>query len=206
MKGIILLLLYFISFKVAAQDTLKSFYNTGYKARSSGSFSKETRLLSFSYGFPTKLENAGYFEDMNFHPVESNGFGPLILRHERAILDELGISASFAFLSKKWKSLSGTTVKANAIGLGVLANYHFSKLIPSDRFDLFLAGGVQVVSGKWQISQAFQADFESKADTRIKAQYLVGARYYPFQHVGIFAEFGDSGLYNFDLGITFRSF
>ncbi len=108
------------------------FYDTPYNNRNSGSFDRGSNLLSLSYGFPNFLYNEYRVYNANFNGRHL-GIGPLILKYEFAIRDEVSLGIVLQGASKTWRYTTGNATFADrawGIGSAFMGYYHFNKLIP----------------------------------------------------------------------------
>ncbi len=179
----------------APEHAAKNFYHTPYRLRNSGSFDKRSMLLSLTYGFPNILFNGDYSGRTLFNN-NSMGVGPITLRLEIPVRDEIGIQLFGQYAGKNWDNGS-ITEKATGIGGGALGMYHFNKLIPVPKLDIYAGVGVGL--------RHDDANFYNNyPDIIVDVIGVAGARYY-FTHVfGIMAEGGYTGYSYASAGVTFR--
>ncbi len=107
---------------VAMAQNSKSFYNTPYESRNSGSFQQSATFLSFGLGLPNV---AGDHHD-------NNGFPPLYAKFEHGIFrDEVGLGG---YVSSGWGTTykNGNSYETNfsAVSVGILGYYHSISLYP----------------------------------------------------------------------------
>lgn len=193
------ILLLTLAGSVQAQNA-RSFYKTSYKSRNSGSFSARSGLLSFGIGFPNR-SGAGYDWDN-----DRLGFGPLYVKYEHGILDELGIGGYVAAAASRHKYGPNDryTDKVFSVSIGAMAYYHFNKLIPVRKLDVYAGAGI----GGRQLSYSYDNDW---AGTRYEDSefdviplFKVGARYYFTKMFGVYGEGGYDDMSDVNLGITLR--
>lgn len=193
------ILLLTLTGSVQAQNA-RSFYKTSYKSRNSGSFSARSGLLSFGIGFPNR-SGAGYDWD-----DDRLGFGPLYVKYEHGILDELGIGGYVAAAASRHKYGPNDryTDKVFSVSIGAMAYYHFNKLIPVRKLDVYAGAGI----GGRQLSYSYDNDW---AGTRYEDSefdviplFKVGARYYFTKMFGVYGEGGYDDMSDVNLGITLR--
>lgn len=170
------------------------FYSTSYKSRNSGSFSKNTNLLSFGIGFPNHI-NASY---NNF-----GGFGPIYAKYEHGIMDEISVGAYVAAGFGNYRQGWGTAYKVNVFGLsiGALGYYHFNKLIPVKQLDAYAGAGFGVRSLAYSTDSGF-----TTPDNTFKPIGIVkvGARWYFSNSFSVYAESGYDRMSSFNTGVTLR--
>jgi len=179
----------------------RSFYNTPYRSRNNGTYDDETRIISVGFGFPNTLYNDYGYLAYAYNGRKS-GFGPLMGKFEYALRDEIGIGGVLDCAYRQWKYTSaGHQYRDKAFGIGVsaLAYYHFNKLIPVRKLDVY--GGVGV-----NLSHvAYKDDFTGHTDNYIDVlpALVVGARYYFRPNFGPYFELGRSNYSWGNLGLSF---
>lgn len=177
-------------------QTGKAFYNTPYKTRNSGSFSKNTGLLTFSYGFPN-VSVSGYSHKGN----NRVGFGPVYAKYEHGIIDEVGIGGQLALSTSRYDYGGNEREKINAIHFAILGYYHFNKLIPVPQLDVYAGSGFAFRNRTVSYSDDL---YDNHTDTNVTLAMKVGARYYVKNHFGFYAEAGFDDMSDVNLGVTFR--
>lgn len=193
------LVLLTLSTTVQAQNG-RAFYKTSYKSRNSGSFSAKTGLLSFGIGFPNR-SGAGYDWDN-----DRLGFGPLYVKYEHGILDELGIGGYVAGAASRHKYGPNDrfTDKIFSVSIGAMAYYHFNKLIPVRKLDVYAGAGI----GGRQLTYTYDDDWAGSRGDRTNFDVIplfkVGARYYFTKMFGVYGEGGYDDMSDVNLGITLR--
>ncbi|PSK94992.1 porin family protein [Taibaiella chishuiensis] len=193
------LLLLTITPTVQAQNG-RAFYKTSYKNRNSGSFSSKASLLSFGIGFPNR-SGAGYDWDS-----DRLGFGPLYVKYEHGILNELGIGGYVAGAASRHKYGPNDryTDKIFSVSVGAMAYYHFNKLIPVRKLDVYAGAGI----GGRQLSYTYDNDWGGSryhdSNFDIIPLFKVGARYYFTKMFGVYGEGGYDDMSDVNLGITLR--
>lgn len=174
-----------------AQDAQKDFYNYKYKERNSGSFDKNTNLVNLGFGVPNQLRyNSG------------SGFGPIYVKYEHGLLDEIGIGGELAFTTARTKRNSqNKAFRRTGFNLGVLGYYHFNKFIPLSKLDVYVGLGVgsQIIT--------YSNDFGTADQTTDASPIFlskVGARWYFTPGFAAYVEGGYDNLSYVNLGVTFR--
>jgi len=180
----------------------KAFYKTPYKSRNSGSFSKNTGLLSFGLGFPNR-SGTGY--DYWGGNERRFGIGPGYIKYEHGIIDEVGIGGYIAGAASRYKYGPDRryTDHVFSVSLGVMGFYHFNKLIPVRQLDVYAGAGL----GIRQRTFTYDDDFineDSDSDFDAMPLIKVGARYYFTRVFGVYAEGGYDNMSDVNLGITLR--
>ncbi len=190
-------LLSFLLFSAAVGYSQSSFYNNSYESRNSGSFSQETSLLSFGFGFPNvPVNNYGVY---GFNS-SSSGVGPLYVKYEHGFLrDEVGLGGVIgnSFGSRKY---NGGKTNVFAISFAVNGYYHFNKLIPVEKLDVYAGVGLGLVS----ISTNDDNLNIDNSNVDFNLNGLVGARYYFSNSFGVYAEISYDGMSYSNIGVTLR--
>lgn len=206
MKKTILLLLALVCTSVAfAQRTASSFYDAPYDSRNSGSFNLNTGILSFGYGFPNDPVS-GYNNGVN--GVNKVSLGPLYAKYEHGIIrDEIGLGGQIAMSNTwiKYNTGSGSyRDRVSAFQVGVLGYYHFNKLIPVKRLDVYAGTGIAVQTLSYTYDTRYTDNPNNHSDTNVYIIGKIGARYYLKGGFGIYAEVGSDKMSDANLGVSFR--
>ncbi len=214
--NVLLALLIFTGFEAVSQSG-REFYRTPYNSRNSGSFDKGTNLLSLGYGVPNFLYS-GYGVSNSFATGSAShiGIGPLMLKYEFAIRDEVGLGLIVQGASKSWKYRSGSaTYVDNAWGIGTafMGYYHFNKLIPVEKLDVYAGLGLNLTYQQLNRDRAYYDDYytyygyytdQVRSEFMARPCGLVGVRYYVAPKFAFSAEAGYSTFSSINLGFTFR--
>lgn len=187
-----LLFTFFLATAAHAQNNGRAFYEQSYKSRNSGSFDHNASVLSLGYGFPNH-SGAGYWRGGN-----RVGFGPAYLKYEHGIIDEIGIGGYIAFAASRYKN-NNNVEHTTAFGMGILGYYHFNKLIPLSRLDVYLGAGLGFRSWAYTDQDGVR---ESNFDPLPIGK--IGARWYFTPGFAVYAEGGYDDMSDVNLGITFR--
>jgi len=179
----------------APQKAARIFYCKTYESRNSGSYDKGTMLLSLTYGAPNLLFNGDY-SGTTLYNNNSMGFGPIMLRAEMAVRDEMGIAVFGQVATKNW-SQDGTNEKTTGAGGGAFILYHFNKLIPVPKLDVYAGLGIGIRHDDANFYYTFH-------DPIVDAMAVGGVRYYFTHTFGIMAEAGFTGYSYGSIGVTFR--
>ncbi len=186
--------------EASAQSKGRSFYSTPYKSRNSGSFDRSSNLLSFGYGVPNRTAaRYDFWTDDN-----RIGFGPGYIKYEHGILDEIGIGMYGAVAASQHKHGPNKRYKDRtlALSLGVMGYYHFNKLIPVSKLDVYAGAGFGFRHQVYNYDDSFDNDSFSDFDPLVL--FKVGARYYFTKTFGVYGEGGYDGMSDVNLGITLR--
>lgn len=182
----------------------RSFYKTPYKSRNSGSFDRTSGLLSFGLGFPNR-SGTGY--DYWGGDERRLGLGPGYIKYEHGIINEIGLGGYVAAAASRYKYGPDRryTDRTLAVSLGFMGYYHFNKLIPVRKLDVYAGVGI----GGRQISYSYDDDFNGdrssdRTDFEVMPLVKVGARYYFTRMFGVYAEGGYDKMSDVNLGITLR--
>jgi hypothetical protein len=183
-----------------AQSKGRSFYSTPYKSRNSGSFDRNTSILSLGYGVPNRTAaRYDFWNDAN-----RVGFGPIYLKYEHGIIDEVGIGIYGAMAASQHKHGPNNRFRDRTLALsfGAMGYYHFNKLIPVRQLDVYAGAGLGFRHQVYHYDDDFRDDSINDFDPL--ALFKVGARYYFTRGFGVYAEGGYDGMSDVNLGITFR--
>ena len=196
MKRVLLIIFGLLLYGGAIAQQGKAFYNTPYKSRNSGSFSKTANLLTFSYGFPN--------ESIKGHPHKGSnriGFGPVYAKYEHGIIDEIGIGGQLALAGLRYDYNNDQTERVRTFHFAVLGYYHFNKLIPVKQLDVYAGTGPAFRSRSVTYSDDF---YDNYSTTDVTLAFKVGARYYVKNNFAFYGEGGFDHMSDINLGVTFR--
>jgi hypothetical protein len=193
MKKIVLVVLSLaIGCGISVAQVDKSFYQKPYESRNSGSFDQSTTLLSFGLGVPA------------FHPGSFNASPALYGKFEHGFLrDEVGLGG---YISTGWGSRKyngGDRDKFSAFSLGVLGYYHFNKLIPIEKMDVYAGAGLAFRRVAWNYDDD-NFGFDDYNDSNVLFVVKVGIRYYVAGNFAVYAESGWDDMSSVNFGGTFR--
>ncbi len=184
-------LLSFLLLSAAVGYSQSSFYNNSYEARNSGSFSQETALLSFGIGFPNLAVH-------NYWTGSSSGFGPIYAKYEHGFLrDEVGLGGHVATAFGSYSDY----LSIFAWSVGVRGYYHFNKLIPVEKLDVYAGAGLSMRN------RSYNYDDNSISDNNeftVGFDAVVGARYYFSDGFAAYLETGYDYMSSVNLGVTLR--
>lgn len=180
--------------KEKPKATSSSFYKTPYATRNSGSFDKSTHLISLTYGVPNTMDYTGYFFGGNESSV-----GPVNLRYEFPIRDEAGVGLSVSGATHEYDYFGGTN-KTTGIAISPLGFYHFNKLIPIAKLDVYAGVGASINYYSYDYDDVYEADSEIE----VYPAGLVGARYYFTKGFSGLLEVGEGSFSVFRFGVSFR--
>ncbi len=178
-----------------------SFYHTPYRTRNNGSYDRDTRIISIGYGFPNTLYNDyGYL--IYSYSGSKTGFGPIMGKFEYAIRDEIGIGGVLDAAYRQWKYTAGGHQyrdKAFGVGVSLLGYYHFNKLIPVRKLDVYAGVGVNISH------VAYTDDYTGNTNGTIDVlpALVAGARYYFKPDFGPYFEVGRTNYSWVNLGLSF---
>ena len=200
MKKVILLSLIVLTISSAsfAQNS-KSFYRSSYESRNSGSFSQGHSIISLGYG----LGNQFY---PNAYGVYGYGnrfsLGPVYFKYEHGFLrDDVGLGGTVALAHAWVKYNNSTNEKYNitAFSIAFLGYYHFNKLIPVEKLDVYAGLGLSF----WSRSGSANA-YYNYSSSSVYPVVKVGARYYVKPKFGFYGEEGYDQMSSLNLGVTFK--
>lgn len=199
-KGImgiaVLLFTGFASAQKSNSTDFSSFYKTSYAERNSGSFDSSSHLISITYGIPNTVDYAGFLFGGN-----DNGIGPVAFRYEYPIREEAGVGISVAGARKEWEFFDGSTTEVTGISVSPLGFYHFNKLIPIAKLDVYAGVGANINLLNYSYSGN---DYSDDTETEVYPAGLVGVRYYFTGSLSALAEVGGGSFGILKLGISFK--
>ncbi|WP_158605873.1 outer membrane beta-barrel protein [Taibaiella sp. KBW10] len=159
------------------------FYSQPYKTRNSGSFNKSTSLLSIGIGVP---DNYGNYKV---------SLPPVYVKYEHGITDEIGIGLLGGLGMSNYKS-GGNRYNYLETTIGALGYYHFNKLIPVSKLDVYLGAGIGL--------NIRDDNYSNYNNTSVIGLGKAGARYYFNPKFSVYAEAGYDNLSVLNAGITLR--
>lgn len=208
-----------LSFTANSQTSGKEFYRTPYNTRNSGSYGKGDHLLSLGYGVPNWLYTGyGYGNRIVYGRTRHIGIGPLMLKYEFPIRDEVGLGFILQGATKSWRYDSGSrTYRDRAWGTGAafMGYYHFNKLIPVEKLDVYAGVGINFTYVALTRDQAYYDYYynyygytyyesQTQNDFTVRPCGVVGARYYVTPKFAFALEAGYTTFSSLNLGVTFR--
>lgn len=164
-------------------QVIKGFYKQSYKARNNGTFDKGTGIFSIGLGVP--------YRNYNFDPRLPS----LYLKYEKGLANEIGLGFIGGLsIGEHSRSRNGAF---NSL-FGVLGYYHFNKLIPVQKLDVYAGAGFGL--------NIFNAYHWGNDDMRVNFIPLgkIGARYYFTPSFGAYLESGYDRISSLNAGVTFR--
>ncbi len=221
-KTVLKLSLFFclcISINASAQSSAKEFYRTPYNSRNSGSYGKGDHLLSLGYGVPNWLYSGyGISNSIVYGRTRHIGIGPVMVKYEFPIRDEVGVGVILQGATKSWRYDSGNhTYKDHAWGTGAafMGYYHFNKLINVQKLDVYAGVGVNFTYQKLTRDAAYYNYYynyygyyyyneEVESDFIVRPCGVVGVRYYVSPKFAFAAEAGYTTFSSLNLGVTFK--
>lgn len=190
MKKIVLVVLTLAgSFGFIHAQVDKNFYNKSYESRNNGTFDKQTNLFSFGLGIPSYYSYSGFNQSPAFYGKYEHGF----------LRDEIGLGGYLAFGWGSWDS-GNDEYNFTAFSFAVLGYYHFNKLIPIEKMDVYAGAGLGIrtfAADDWPGGTDYD---ESGALFVVK----VGIRYYVAKNFAVYAETGYDDLSSVNFGGTLR--
>ena len=196
MRKIVLLICGLIVGSGAIAQQGKAFYNTPYKSRNSGSFSRSASLLTVSYGFPNESVNG--YAHKGYNRI---GFGPLYAKYEHGIADEIGLGGQLAMAGVRYDYDNNQTERVRTFHFAFLGYYHFNKLIPVKQLDVYAGLGPAIRSRSVTYSDDV---YDNHSGTDVALAVKVGARYYVKNNFAFYGEGGFDLMSDINLGVTFR--
>jgi hypothetical protein len=188
MKKIVLLVLSMaFSFGISQAQVDKSFYQKSYESRNNGTFDKATSLVSFGLGVPAYYSGSGFNQSPAFYGKFEHGF----------LRDEVGLGGYISTGWGSWKA-GNTKYKFSAFSMAVLGYYHFNKMIPIEKMDVYAGAGLGF--------RRYNADdyFINYDESGVIFVVKVGIRYYVVNNFAVYAESGWDDMSSVNFGGTFR--
>jgi hypothetical protein len=184
-------------------QSARSFYDTPYRSRNIGSFSKHTGILSLGFGFPN---NSGTGIDYWGGDDHRLGYGPMYLKYEHGIMTELGLGGYLSMAGSKYEYGPDYryTDRIFSFSGGFLAYYHFNKLIPVRNLDVYAGAGLAFRQLAYTYDDDYGSNGSDRGDFDIFPVIKIGARYYFTRGFGVYGEGGYDKMSDVNLGITFR--
>ncbi|MES2133429.1 MAG: hypothetical protein V4506_13865 [Bacteroidota bacterium] len=218
MLGTALFLCLLSGFNAQAQSSAKEFYHTPYNSRNSGSYGKGDHYLSLGYGVPNWLYSGyGISNSIVYGSPNHFGIGPMMLKYEVPIRDEVGLGVIFQGAMKNWKYSSGGRTyhdKAWGTGAAFMGYYHFNKLINVPKLDVYAGLGINFTYQKLTRDVGYYNYYYNYYgyyyNDRVEDEFevrpcgVVGVRYYVAPKFAFSAEAGYTTFSSLNLGFTFR--
>lgn len=181
---------------MVASAQSSSFYKTPYKSRNSGSFHKGDNIVSFGLGFPNVAKNR-----ITSWGSYSWGLPPMYGKYEYGIMDEVSIGGRIGIGTGRYKYMN---IRANnfSTSMSVLGYYHFNKLIPVSKLDVYAGAGLGMTYSTYERIDGNYVYRDN--DLYPNLVFLVGARWYFTETFGVYAESGFDGLSLMNIGIALK--
>lgn len=192
MKKIVLVVLTIaLGYGVSHAQVDKSFYQKSYESRNNGTFDKSTSLVSFGLGVPS-FYSGSYNASPAFYGKYEHGF----------MRDEVGLGGyiSTGFGSYKYSTYKD---KFSAFSIAVLGYYHFNKLIPIEKMDVYAGAGLGFRRFSYQVDNG-SVVYRDYTDSDVLFTVKVGIRYYVVKNFAVYAESGWDDMSSVNFGGTFR--
>src|SRR5688500_18517029 len=133
MKKIVLLILSMaFSFGISQAQVDKSFYQKSYESRNNGTFDQATSIVSFGLGVPSIYTGSYYRQSPTLYGKFEHGF----------LRDEVGLGGYLAAGWGSYKFANSSIYKYSSFSFAVLGYYHFNKLIPISKMDVYAGAGL----------------------------------------------------------------
>ena len=189
MKKIVLVVLSVVlGFGISHAQVDKNFYNKSYESRNNGTFDKGTSIASFGIGVPAYYSGGGFSQSPAIYGKFEHGF----------LRDEIGLGGYLAFGWGSWEA-GNNDYDFSAFSLAVLGYYHFNKMIPIEKMDVYAGAGLGF--------RRFAADDWAGVDydeSGVIFVVKVGIRYYVVNNFAVYAESGYDDMSSVNFGGSFR--
>lgn len=189
-------------------QTPGNFYDQPYKERNNGAFGKGTQIVSLGYALGN-VSGTGYLNINLNEKVSHANLGPLYVKYEYGLIDEIGLGGyvSYAYAKDVMNRAAPKEYYTNAFSIGFNAFYHFNKLIHVENLDLYagLGLGYKNVS----IRGAAGSDLDAVISPTLKENtglfsLRLGARYYIINGFGAYFELGPDKMSVLNVGLSYR--
>lgn len=184
-----------------------AFYNTPYETRNSGSFDRSTGIISLGYGLSNNAVS-GYSYVSGSNGSSKVSFGPVYAKYEHGLIrDDIGLGGQMAFsnTSVKYNNSNGRYQdNVTAFSFAMLGYYHFNKLIPVPRLDVYAGTGASVKTLAYHYDSSLNENPNNHTETNLYIIGRIGARYYVTNGFGFYAEAGMDNMSDVNLGISFK--
>lgn len=173
-----------------------SFYKTPYRSRNNGTYSSNRSILNIGFGFPNTLH-----ENYNYYSGGRSGFGPVLLKYELAVREEIGVGvvldAAYSQF-RYYKNSYSYSDKALGTGVSFLGYYHFNKFIPLRRLDVYAGLGVNI--SHVRVTNDYTNSKDGFVD--VLPAVVLGARYYFRPDLAPYLELGRTNYSYANIGIS----
>lgn len=178
-----------LSFGISQAQVDKSFYQKSYESRNNGSFDQSTSLVSFGLGIPSIYTGRYYNQSPIFYGKYEHGF----------LRDEVGLGGYISAGFGSYKFANSPRYKYSSLSFAVLGYYHFNKLIPIEKMDVYAGAGLGFSRHAWNDDNIYNDD-----DNSVIVVVKVGIRYYVINNFAVYAESGWDDMSSVNFGGTFR--
>lgn len=190
MKKIVLVVLTIaFTYGVGQAQVDKSFYQKPYESRNNGSFDKSTSIVSFGLGVPSIYTGRYYSQSPVFYGKFEHGF----------LRDEIGLGGYLAAGWGSYKFSGSSRYNYSSLSFAVLGYYHFNKLIPIEKMDVYAGAGLGFSRHAWNDDNIYNDD-----DNSVLFVVKVGIRYYIVNNFAVYAESGWDDMSSVNFGGSFR--
>lgn len=201
-------------FTIAALSGVLALFGAMPLALSAQAFPKGKNMLSVGHGGITFLGNLKRSFDP-YTDLTYGSLGPLYLKYEHAVADNIGLGLSFAYaensFSYRYTSLDADGVERSyketteRTTYSILARFNFH-IGDNARFDPYVGFGVGYRDADWRISSDSpngSSGVNLKSVMPFGFEMTIGARYFFLENLGIYAEMGGAKSI-FQGGLTAR--
>lgn len=182
---------------MVASAQSSSFYKTPYKTRNSGSFHKGDNVVSFGLGL-----GRVYMNNVSTLGTYSWGLPTMYAKYEYGIMDEISIGGRVGMGTGRYKYMN-TRAKSFGMSMAALGYYHFNKLIPVSKLDVYAGAGLGFVYRSYERFDSGNFLYTTN-DFSVLPVFVVGARWYFTETFGVYGESGYDGLSSVNLGISLK--
>lgn len=186
-KTVLVVLTIAFSYGISLAQVDKSFYKKSYESRNNGTFDKSTMLVSFGLGVPAFISGRGFSQSPALYGKFEHGL----------IRDEVGLGGYISTGWGSWKA-GGEKYNFSAFSLAVLGYYHFNKLIPIEKMDVYAAAGLGF---RRYNADDYIIDYD---ESGVIVVFKVGIRYYVINNFAVYAESGWDDMSSANFGVSWR--
>ena len=190
MKKIVLVILSMaFSFGISQAQVDKNFYQKSYESRNNGTFDKSTSIVSFGLGVPAVYTGSYYRQSPTLYGKFEHGF----------LRDEVGLGGYVSAGWGSYKFAGSPRYNYSAFSLAVLGYYHFNKMIPIEKMDVYAGAGLGFRRHGWNDDNIYNDDVSG-----VIFVVKVGIRYYVVKNFAVYAESGWDDMSSVNFGGSFR--
>ena len=208
--------------------SLHPFFTKSYQKRNSGSFHANSKLISLGIGYSI-ISTTDVLDNVFSLKYPMKKMAGYYFKYEAAVSQTMGLSFNLGYANQKENQVKLYDANNNYLGSindfnsngtfiasSLLLNYHFNKLIPSKKVDLYIGAGI----GARYFRYTYNAQYENLplANGAVYADYVpngyhttkvslaarAGIRYYLSPSIGLNIDYGYDRFAYGNFGLTFN--